>query len=203
MPLHWKIPVLSRAVYSVWKLDAARKLSMVENWIAPGQRLLEVGSGPGSVIEVFREAGHDVTGLDIADNAFSSELVPVVYDGRRMPFENDTFDAALILTTLHHTPDPDHIIRECARIARRIVIIEDVFETPLQERYTKLTDKFTNFEFVGHPHTNRSDRGWHETFENMGLELVFTKVHALLKLYQQAVYVVEPRVSVSSSASTS
>ncbi|WP_298301936.1 class I SAM-dependent methyltransferase [uncultured Erythrobacter sp.] len=193
MPLRWKIPVLSHAVYSVWKLDAARKLAMIEDWIASGERLLEVGSGPGSVIDVFREAGHNVTGLDIADNAFSPDLVPVVYDGGRMPFSDRAFDTALILTTLHHTPDPDHIIRESARIARRVIIIEDVFETRLQERYTKLTDKLTNFEFFGHPHTNRSDQGWRESFERMGLELMHAKVHRLLKLYQQAVYVVEPR----------
>jgi len=35
---------------------------------------------------------------------------------------------ALLPTILHHTPEPDDIIKESARIAKRLIIIEDVYE---------------------------------------------------------------------------
>lgn len=199
MAFRWKIPFLSQAVYSVWKLDAARKLAMIEDWIAPGQKLLEVGSGPGSVIEVFRAASHDVTGLDIADSSYSTELAPVVYDGENMPFADGEFAAATVLTTLHHTPQPDLILAEASRIARRVIVIEDVYSTRFQEFYTKLADKITNLEFVGHPHSNRTDEQWLESFERLGLKPIHRKIHRLAGLFQQAVYVLEPKQCSSTS----
>lgn len=191
--MRWKIPLISRAVYAVWRSDARRKYSWIEPWIAYGDRVIEVGSGPGSVIDVMRMEGHDVTGLDIIDSSFSSELAPIVYDGKTMPFTDDSFDIALILTTLHHTPDPDRILAEAMRVARRLVVIEDVYETRMQELYTKLTDKLTNLEFVGHPHSNRSDAGWRKTFDQLGLAVKHERIYPLLGIYQQAVYVLDRR----------
>jgi ubiquinone/menaquinone biosynthesis C-methylase UbiE len=36
---------------------------------------------------------------------------PVLYDGKKMPFKDNVFDAALLITVLHHTPDPESIVR--------------------------------------------------------------------------------------------
>ena len=173
---------------------------MIGDWLSPGEAILEVGSGPGSVVAVLREAGHHVTGLDVADNSYSDDLRPVVYDGATMPFEANAFDVALILTTLHHTSDPDRIIAQASRVARRLIVIEDVYDTRWQEIYTKVTDAFTNLEFIGHPHSNRSDAQWRACFERFGFRLRYRKIHRLLKFYQQAVYVLDIG---SSTASTS
>ncbi|MEP2102495.1 MAG: methyltransferase domain-containing protein [Parasphingorhabdus sp.] len=191
MQLFWKIPLIGPAVFAVWKIDAQRKYRLTKNWIEPQDHLLEVGSGPGSVVEVFREQGLDVTALDIADNSITDDLKPIVYDGDEMPFENRSFDAALLLTMLHHTPNPEHILREAARVSKRLIIMEDIYDTPVQAAYTKLTDKITNMEFIGHPHSNRSHAEWLETFGRLGFTLRHCEIHKLAKLYQQAVYVVD------------
>ena len=111
-----------------------------------------------------------------------------------MPFETNSFHTGLLLTMLHHTPDPDAILRETARISKRLIMIEDVYDSPLQKRYTKLADKITNLEFVGHPHTNRDDAGWRETFERLGRDLKCACLHRLAGIFRQAVYVLEPTV---------
>ena len=192
MQYYWKIPFISRAIYSIWKIDAQRKYSMCQDWITPDQKLLEIGSGPGSIIEIFRGHGHDVQGLDIADNSISPNLKPDIYDGETMPYADKHFDVSLLLTVLHHVPQPDDILREAMRISRRIIIIEDVYDTPFQAAYTKLTDSITNLEFIGHPHSNRSDAEWRATFERFGWTLRHHKIYPLAKLFQQAIYVVEP-----------
>jgi ubiquinone/menaquinone biosynthesis C-methylase UbiE len=172
-------------------LDARRKCDWIADWINPGDTLLEVGSGPGSVVQTLRARGHNVTPLDIADSAFEPSLTPVVYQGGVMPFEGEQFDTALVLTTLHHTPDPDAILREAARVARRVIVIEDVFETRWQEAYTKFADSLTNMEFLGHPHSNRNDAHWQQSFAQLGLTLAHRRIYGLLKLFRQAVYVLD------------
>ena len=92
---------------------------------------------------------------------------------------------------LHHTPEPEKIISEAVRCAKRIIIIEDVYDNAFQAWYTKRTDSLTNLEFIGHPHSNRSHTEWLETFETMGLTLRYAKVHSLALIYQQAVYVLD------------
>jgi len=191
MRFYWKIPIISRLIFDIWLADARRKYHMVGHAIGGEDRLLEVGSGPGSILQVFREAGHDVTGLDIRDSAFDTGLSPLVYDGASMPFADNSFDIALILTTLHHTADPDAILAESGRVAKRLIIIEDVYQSRFQGFYTKLTDSITNMEFIGHPHSNRTDAAWCGAFQAQGWQLQYHKIHRLFRIYQQAVYVVD------------
>lgn len=191
MQLFWKTPLIGSAIFAVWKMDAQRKYRLTENWIRPEDCLLEVGSGPGSVVQVFREHGLDVTALDIADNSITDDLKPTIYDGDEMPFADRSFDAALLLTVLHHTSNPDKILREVGRVSKRLIIMEDVYDTPFQAAYTKLTDKITNMEFIGHPHSNRSHSEWLETFDRMGFTVRHSEIHRLAKFYQQAVYIVD------------
>ena len=191
MPSLWRIPVLGPAVFAVWRADARRKLDLIRPWMPEDQTLLEIGSGPGSVLAEFRAAGYSVDGLDIHDSSYDETLTPTLYDGGVMPFTDGAYDTALLLTVLHHTPDPEAILTEAARVARRVIVIEDVFESAWQRKYTKVADSITNLEFFGHPHTNRSDQQWRATFERLGLRLRYGEVHRLAQIFRQAVYVVE------------
>ena len=107
MPSLWKTPLLGSAVFSVWRADARRKLELVRPWLSDNDAILEIGSGPGSVLLEFRRAGYQVDGLDIADGSFNADLRPDLYDGTRMPYDDGTYDAALLLTCLLYTsPSP-------------------------------------------------------------------------------------------------
>ena len=109
-----------------------------------------------------------------------------------MPFDTQTYDTALLSTMLHHTPDPDHILREASRISRRLIIIEDVYDGPFMEWLTKRFDSLMNLEFRGHPHSNRRDAAWRESFTALGLTLISAHIYPVAWIFQQAVYVVEP-----------
>ena len=187
----WQTPLLGSAIFSLWKMDAKRKFGWIEDWIDRDDKLVEIGSGPGSTLRVMREAGYSIEGLDIRDNSYRSDLKARIYPGDIFPYQDQEFDTALLLTMLHHTPEPDRIISEAARCAKRLIIIEDVYDNAFQAWYTKRTDSLTNLEFIGHPHSNRSHTEWLETFETMGLTLRYAKVNSLALIYQQAVYVLD------------
>jgi len=187
----WKTPLLGPMVFAVWRADARRKLRLVSPWLSERDQLLEIGSGPGSVLAEFRRAGFAIDALDVSDSSYTTSLRPILYDGERMPFDTGAYETALLLTVLHHIAEPEAILREAARVARRVIIIEDVYQSAWQRKYTKVADSITNLEFIGHPHSNRSDLEWRETFERLELDLVHGEVHPFAAFFQQAVYVVE------------
>ncbi len=187
----WRTPLLGRLIYNAWRMDARRKLSWIENSISKEDSILEIGSGPGSVLSVLREAEFAVDGIDVRDTSFEKALAPQIYDGVKVPFHDGAYDVSLLLTMLHHTPDPDSILSEAKRVSKRLIIIEDVYDGPIQRKLTKITDSMTNLEFFGHPHTNRSDEEWCATFERLDLDLKSKAIHCVAGYFLQAVYVLD------------
>lgn len=157
-----------------------------------GERILDIGAGTCQVAEAIIQRGHDVTLVDVADGSLVPGLHPHIYDGQRLPFPDDSFDVALLITVLHHIPRPDDTLVEARRVARRIAIIEDVYESNAEKWLTWIGDSWLNREFFGHPHSNRTDQGWRETFERFDLRLVEArqKMHWFFPFrFRHAIYV--------------
>ena len=188
----WSVPLLGPLVFAAWKIDARRKLGWMQAFLSKNHTHIDIGSGPGSLLEVMRAHGFDIDGLDITDSAYRDNLKAHIYGGETMPFDTQTYDTALLSTMLHHTPDPDHILREASRISRRLIIIEDVYDGPFMEWLTKRFDSLMNLEFRGHPHSNRRDDAWRESFTALGLTLISAHIYPVAWIFRQAVYVVEP-----------
>ena len=107
----------------------------------PGERMLEVGPGTGYYTlpaAEWLEPGGRLDVLDVqqemldhtlrrADEAGISGITPARADAREMPYEDDTFDAAYLITVLGEIPDQDAALRELRRVVRpggRIVVGE-------------------------------------------------------------------------------
>jgi SAM-dependent methyltransferase len=169
-------------------MDARRKASWIGESLNGGGVILEIGSGPGSLIEALRAGGHDVTAIDIDDTAYDEALRPMIFDGVTVPFADGAFGAALLATTLHHAADPDRLIAEAARVARRVIVIEDIYRSEAQRRLTHFADSLTNLEFKGHPHSNRDDAGWRAAFAAAGLRVIRAETKPYAGLFLQALY---------------
>ena len=185
----WRIPILGPLTFLGWTIDAKRKLRWLENHLKYLDHHIEIGSGPGSVLSVMRKENYSVDGLDIADNSYREDLRPIVYDGKTMPIPNQSYDTALLLTVLHHTQDPDAVLREAMRVAKKIVIIEDVYDSRLMGCLTKTFDSLMNLEFFGHPHSNRTDAEWRHSFQALGLNVTHSAIYRVGGIFKQAVYV--------------
>src|SRR4051794_30845869 len=97
-----------------------------------GERLLEVGPGTGYyTLPVAGWIGPD-GGLDILDvqqemldhtlgraaEAGIGNIVPTRADAASMPFPDDSFDGAFLITVLGEIPDQDGALRELGRVVR-------------------------------------------------------------------------------------
>ena len=94
--------------------------------VRPGQRLLDVGCGPGALTaELVRRAGVDAVSAVEPSASFAAavrERLPGV-DVRRsaaeqLPFPDHTFDAAAAQLVVHFMSDPVQGLREMSRVTR-------------------------------------------------------------------------------------
>lgn len=103
--------------------------------ITQGSRALDIGSGPGSACRAAAKRGATVHGVDpagvmrsLAARLTRGEGVTYLDGGaERQPFDDDTFDAAWSIRTVHHWPDLAGGIAETCRVLKpggRFVVVE-------------------------------------------------------------------------------
>ncbi len=94
--------------------------------VAPGQRVLDVGSGPGALTTVLVErlGAENVAAADPSEPyvAAAQERHPgvdvVVARAEQLPFSDASFDAALAQLVVHFLKDPVAGLREMARVTK-------------------------------------------------------------------------------------
>lgn len=134
-------------------------------------RILDVGCGSGDLAALLMQLRPDVTveGIDVLVRP-DTAIVVHAYDGQTIPFDDNAFDAAIVVDVLHHTDDPTAVMAEIARVAP-IVIIKDHLRDGLA---ANLTLRF--MDWVGNaahgvrlPYNYLSRREWGAMWERLGL----------------------------------
>jgi hypothetical protein len=129
----------------------------------------------------------------VRDWSCEPTVVPQLVDGVTLPYSDDAFAVGLLITVLHHTPDPEQVLAEAARVARRLIVMEDVHNNETQRLATMAMDSIVNLEFRGHPHSNRTDAEWRATFARHGLDVVSGWRKTYWRAFRTATYVLERR----------
>ena len=153
--------------------------------------VLEVGAGNGALVKLLSDEGMKVSALDITDKSLFDDVPVEVFGGEKFPFEDKQFDVCQLITMLHHTTKAEGLIREAKRVSDCIIIMEDVYESSFQKQMTWFTDSLVNWEFYGHPHTNRTDAKWKEMFERNGLKLEKAEYYRFLFFFKQVTYILK------------
>lgn len=190
-----RFPPLRRLVYRLLHPRARGIVAWIEPCLRSDDRIVDIGCGTGNVSELLREAGWSVTAVDVEDLSLTARVRPVIYGGAVLPFDADRFDVALVSCILHHVGDHEALLREAARVAPRIVVIEDVYRTRARRYATAVVDSLLTLEFLGHPHSNRTDAGWRRLFARLGLELRDANYRRTLGVFRQARYSLERRAT--------
>jgi SAM-dependent methyltransferase len=89
---------------------------------APGSRLLDIGGGTGNYALALQGEGWDPVVVDRAPEMLSQAadkgLSTVVGEAERLPFSADSFDAAMLVSMLHHVDRPAIALAEARRVLR-------------------------------------------------------------------------------------
>ena len=124
---------------------------------APGERLLEVGPGTGYYTLPVAEWLSPGGGLDVLDLQQEmldhtlhragehgiDNITPARADARKLPYPDDSFDGAYLVTVLGEIPDQDAALRELRRVVKpggRIVVGE-LFGDPHMVTHSALVER--------------------------------------------------------------
>jgi len=126
-----------------------------------------------------------ITGLDIIrDQNLSDEILA----DKRLAFQlsgekhidspDNTFDGAIALATLHHTPDPEYFLSELKRVVKKegfIILVEEMAVNLFDKVYISVEDWLLNKmkEGVPVPLNFRYHKEYMEEFRKQGLSVAF------------------------------
>lgn len=144
-------------------------------YIKNSKKLIDIGSGTGDVAFLLKKRGFDIMPIDVADFHGPRMVQPIIYDGKKLPFSNNYFDTALLLMVLHHTPNPDVVFLEAARVAEEIVIIETSFTSAVNKFFTVMSDELGNLRFDPFWSSYKTDAGWRAYFSKKGYKIIDTE----------------------------
>lgn len=175
--------------------------SIIYGQISPfvNGKVLDLGCGDGNVgKQIATKKGLEVALADVYlnPNVAQTGLPHVEFaQNGRVPFQDNEFDTALLLTVLHHADDPIAVLKEARRLTKpqgKIVVIESVYGISDHSSFGQLAteqQRFVNIFFdhfynraihfsedeahkVNIPFNFNTPEGWKAIFEKEGLEQI-------------------------------
>jgi ubiquinone/menaquinone biosynthesis C-methylase UbiE len=164
---------------------AAALAERLDHWLqlTGEERALDVGAGTGAFAFAIAPRVREVVAVEL-DEALAARaradaprnVEVVVADGEHLPFERASFDLAGTLRTLHHTPRPELLVAELARVTRpggTILIVDQLAPAdPL------VGLELNRFEHARDPSTTRvlADADLRGLFDSNSLKLLREEV---------------------------
>jgi len=119
----------------------------------PHDRIIEIGCGNGAILEELdqRQFGKSQFGIEISssgiDQLRSKNLRSLtearVYDGQIIPYEDGSFDLAILSHVVEHLEHPRAVLHEARRVANHVFV-----EVPLEHTWRLKRD--FDFNEIGH-----------------------------------------------------
>jgi len=92
-----------------------------------GNKILDVGCATGEYCQRLNELGFKCVGVDINSDyvakAKENGMKAYVMDGKSLDFPDNSFDSVLLFEVLEHVDNPDGVLKEAKRVARKNILI--------------------------------------------------------------------------------
>ncbi|MEN9629740.1 MAG: hypothetical protein RJA10_2967 [Pseudomonadota bacterium] len=127
----------------------------------PVDTALDFGSGDGFFCQQLGQAGaaRSITPVDVVERRHSL-VKPQLYDGRRLPFADRSFDLCYAVDVIHHCPDPLAALADLTRCSRQWLLLKDHnCDGPAGHLALAVLDELGNRRF-GIPSPGRYQRRW-------------------------------------------
>jgi SAM-dependent methyltransferase len=147
----------------------------ISDLLPQGAAVLDVGCGDGILASLIGQERPDVTvtGLDVLLRP--AARIPVIeFDGKTLPFADNSFDIVMFVDVLHHTEDPSVLLREAKRVSRAFLVIKDhTNDGFLSDLTLRFMDWFGNKPHgVALPYNYWAERTWRRVLSEMDIEIM-------------------------------
>jgi SAM-dependent methyltransferase len=133
---------------------------------------LDIGCGSGGISRLIMAGSKNVKMMGVEVLVRPNTPIPVAeYDGKKLPFDEQSFDFCMLVDVLHHTEDLQVVLSEAVRVARQFVLIKDHY---CQGAIDRLTLRFMDwggnkYSGVALPYNYLSREQWASLFQSCHL----------------------------------
>lgn len=165
----------------------SRRMERLKELLLPllqkNQTILDLGCGDGKIDSLLlKEKDVSIKGIDVLVRP-QTYIEVKEYDGKHIPFPDNSFDTVMAIDVLHHTDVPADVFAEMVRTSKKYIVIKDHIRTGLLS-YLKLRA----MDYVGNAHYHvrlpyhyLKESEWLSMFEANNLNIC--SVHTNLHLY--------------------
>jgi SAM-dependent methyltransferase len=149
--------------------------------------VLDVGAGSGDIAVGILSSRPNlrIEGVDVLVRPDAAILVRE-FDGTTLPYDDDSFDFAMLVDVLHHTDNPAQLLREVTRVARSVLIKDHFRNGFLAHAKLRLMDWVGNAHHgVRLPYNYLSRAEWASLWPACGLRVA--KLAEDLRIYASPV----------------
>jgi arsenite methyltransferase len=194
------------AVYATPDVVEQRRITRAALALKPGERVLDLGCGPGYLsAEMAEEVGSEgrVHGVDVSESMLelarhrerSDRAAPIEFgiaEATSLPFEDGSFDAVTCTQAYEYVAEIDTALREAHRVLAaggRLLILDTdwdsiVWRTPDDERTLRMLRAWD--EHLAHPHLPRR---LPQLLRDAGFQLTHAEVVPMLNIgYDENTY---------------
>ncbi len=100
------------------RIESLRLLEQAQQQIPNNARVLDAGSGEGRYRHYFDHTRYTGVDLAVGDSAWDYSTIDTQADLRFLPFDNNTFDAAVCIQTMEHINEPMQVTNEIGRVLK-------------------------------------------------------------------------------------
>lgn len=168
----FKIATVNSIIQKVVRSRSETVIQRIIPYLRDSRNIVDIGSGTGDVAFLLGKRGKKITAVDVGDFHGPRLVKTTIYDGKKLPFPNQSFDTALLLMVMHHTPDPEVVFSEAARVAKEVVVIETSYTNPINKFFTVVSDAIGNLRAEAFWNSYKEHSGWKEFFENHGFKII-------------------------------
>ncbi|MDH5533716.1 MAG: class I SAM-dependent methyltransferase [Candidatus Pacebacteria bacterium] len=154
-----KSSLFARFLHTVMTLKAKESYDHIKPFIKKSDRILDVGLGAGTLASYLKNKRYNVSSVDVVNLSLYKDVQPTIYNGKKLPYKDNEFDVALIISVLHHCGRKKEnftVLKEAMRVSKKVVLIEDSYRNEFERKIVSAVDQVANWEFWRHKYlTNR------------------------------------------------
>lgn len=157
-----------------------RSFEKVKDYIR-GEKILDLGAGDGLLaLEIKEQLGKEVVLVDVVDYNYTDLPLKIYNPEDTVPLADKEVDTTILFVVLHHTNNPEHLLKEAARVTKKRLVI---LEGSMEDDDTRVTNSFMDWFYnrimrdadINIPLNFLNLEGWEEILKKYGFSVIETK----------------------------